>query len=146
MHTSISAKSLLISLTTAVALWSGFFATSACGQAVDNVEIERRGEITHIKIQFKTYIQYMRHAPVGSGNSVRIYVQFTGGTSSMDPSDLQPRTQRFARQGDTPEITVSFPESDNALLVAFDRTTKFEVRPNSDGRSIIVVLPPPEKK
>ena len=146
MHTSIPPKSLFTSVAAAVTLWCGLFASPAWSQAVDNVEIERRGELTHIKIQFKTYIQYMRHAPVGSGNSVRIYVQFTGGTSSMDPGDLLPRTQRFPRQGDTPEITVSFPESDNALLVAFDQTTKFEVRPNSDGRSIIVILPPAEKK
>jgi hypothetical protein len=146
MHTSVLAKSLLMAFATAVGLWFGLFATPAHSQAVDSVEIERRGDMTHVKIQFKTYIQYMRHAPVGSGNSVRIYVQFAGGTSSMDPSDFQPRTQRFPRQGDTPEITVSFPESDNALLVAFDQATKFEVRPNSDGRSIIVVLHPAEKK
>jgi hypothetical protein len=146
MHTSISAKSLLISLTSAVALWSGFFATSACSQAVDSVEIERHGDVTQIKIQFMTFIQYMRHAPVGSGNSVRIYVQFTAGASAMDPSDLLPRTKRFPRQGDIPEISVSFPERDNALVVAFDQTTNYEVRPSSDGRTIVVTLASVAKK
>jgi hypothetical protein len=143
---SIPTKIVLNAVTAALLLCAGLFSAPVRSQAVDSVEIERRGDTTHLKIQFKTYIQYMRHAPVSSGNSVRIYIQFTGNTSSLDPSDLQPRTQRFQRQGDIPEITVSFPESDNALLVAFDQTTNFEVRPSSDGRSINVTLPATTKR
>ncbi len=145
MQTSKSPRILLNLAAAALAIGAGLLPLHAHSQAVDSVEIERRGDMTHIKIQFKTYIQYMRHAPVGAGNSVRIYVQFAGGTSNLDPSDLMPRTQRFPRRGDTPEITVSFPEHDNALLITFDQTTKYEIRPSSDGRSIVVALPPAVK-
>jgi hypothetical protein len=140
MNKSLLIKHLLFSLSVTAAVCTSLISVPARGQAVESVQIERRANATEINIRFMTYVQYLRHAPVDFGKSMRIYIQFTGG--GVEPGDLVPRTQRFPRSEEAPEISVSFPEFDNSLMVSFDQPTKFEVRPSPDGRGIIVRLPP----
>ena len=122
-----------------IALCAGLVSNPAQAQAMDSVEIERRGNVTEINVRFMTYVRYLRHAPADFGRSVRIYVQFTGG--GLQPGDLLPQTKHFSKTSETPQISVSFPESDNSMMIAFDQPMKFTVRPGSDGRSISVQLP-----
>jgi hypothetical protein len=114
------------------------------GQAVDNIAVERRGDATTINIRFITHVQYLRHTPLDFGNTVQIFVQFTGG--GLQPSDLIPQTKRILRTGDTPEIAVSFPEAGNSLRVTFDKPQKFTVSSSPDGSSIVISLPSPAGK
>ena len=143
-YKSLFKMRLTIYVSLIIAICTGLTASVARGQALDSVDIERRGNATEINVRFITYVQYLRHAPPDFGKSLRIYVQLTGG--GVQPSDLIPLTKRFSRTGETPQITVSFPESDNSLLITFDQPTKYAVRPGSDGRSIIVLLPAAAEK
>ena len=137
MLTDLFAKTLQRSLTITAALCACLMTSHVFGQAVDNIAIERRGNATVINVRFITFVQYLRHTPPDSGNSLQIYVQLTG---SVPPSDLVPHTTRIPRAGDTPEITVRFPDIGNSLRVTFDQSQKFTVSSSPDGRGIVIAL------
>ena len=115
-------------------------AQSSFGQAIDSVDVERIGNEAEISIRFITQIQYLRHAPPDSGKSLRIYLRFTG--PGIEESDLiVPNTIRPSKTGYLGSFSVFFPEPDRALLIAFDQSTRYTVRPKPDGRSISIRVP-----
>jgi hypothetical protein len=108
-------------------------------QAIDTVDVQRRSDSeAEIIIRFATRVQYLRHAPQGTGSSVRIYVMLTGG--GLQPGDLIPQTKRLPKQDSLPQTTISFPELDNSLLVSFEQPVRFSVSPGPDGRSIYLLV------
>ena len=110
------------------------------GQAIDSVDVERIGNEAEITIRFITQIQYLRHAPTDSGKSLRIYLRLTG--PGIQESDLiVPGTTRLPKTAYLAQFSVTFPESDRALLIAFDQSTRYIVRPKPDGRSIGIRVP-----
>jgi hypothetical protein len=112
---------------------------SAHGQALDAVDVQQRGSNAEIIIQFATQILYLRHNPFDEGRSVRIYLRVVG--AGPRESDLTPDRRRLAASGPAPAATISFPEPDGALSITFDQFTRFSVRPSSDGRSIVIMIP-----
>jgi hypothetical protein len=110
---------------------------SAHGQALDAVEVQPRGANAEITIRFASQILYLRHNPLEEGRSVRIYLRLVG----LQEGDLAPDAKRVAAMGPAPAATIRFPEPDGALSVAFDQSTRFSVRPGSDGRSIGILIP-----
>jgi predicted double-glycine peptidase len=109
-------------------------AEQARGELVEGVDVERRGAEALITIRFTVPIAYSRHAPADSGASLRIYPGLPGAEHTRSKGTL-----RLPATDMVPRFTVSYPEPDGALLVEFDRPTRFEVNPNS--QSISVTLP-----
>lgn len=119
-----------------VGLTAGAFAqaVTARGELVEGVDIERRGAEALISIRFTVPIAYVRHSPAESGRSLRIYPGPSGAGESATRGVL-----RLPATDMVPQFTLSYPEPDGALLIEFDRPTRFEVNPNS--RSITVTIP-----
>lgn len=138
---SMARKSLgtLAPLARAALMTTLALASTAHGQALDAVDVQARGADTEITLRFTTPILYLRHNPLEQGRSVRIYLRYAG--IGPQDSDLMPQTRRLAAYGPAPAASIRFPETDGALSITFDQSTRFSVRPRADGRSIIVVIP-----
>ncbi|MBE0626062.1 MAG: hypothetical protein IH606_14750 [Burkholderiales bacterium] len=122
----------------AVVLMAMTLAT-AHGQALDAVDVKQREADVEIILRFSTQIQYVRHNPLEQGQSLRIYVRLVG--VGLKPGDLAPSTRRTPPHGPAPAAVIRFPEHDGAVSIAFDQSTRFSVRPGSDGRSISILIP-----
>lgn len=116
----------------------------AHGQALDSVEVISRNNTTEIIVHFALRLQYLRHAPVDYGKSVRIYLQVVG--IGLQPEDLMPATKILQKTDRSPRMTITFPEIDNSLLVNFDEPVRYAIRPGPDGRSILILLPTAAKE
>jgi hypothetical protein len=112
---------------------SGAHAERARGELIEGVDVERRGGEALISIRFTVPIAYSRHAPVDFGGSLRIYPGLPGAADSRTKGML-----RLPATDMVPRFTVSYPEPDGALLIEFDRPTRFEVNPNSQSISVTV--------
>jgi predicted double-glycine peptidase len=112
-------------------------AENARGELIEGIDIERKGNEALISIRFTVPIQYSSHAPEDFGSSLRIYPGLTGGAQSETRGML-----RLPETDMVPRFTVTYPEPDNALLIQFDRPTRFEVHPNTQSVTVRVpVLP-----
>jgi predicted double-glycine peptidase len=124
----------------AIALCAGLAAAglaraqTARGELIEGIDIERHGNEALITIRFNAPIAYSRHSPESFGKSLRIYPGLTGGAESASKGSL-----RLPDTDMVPLFTVSYPEPDDAILIEFDRETRFDVHPNS--RSIAVSVP-----
>ena len=138
MFMSVYRRSWRTWLRTVLAIVLTSAVTAGRAQILDSVEVMRRGDNAEITIRFDTPVQYLRHNPADSGNLLRIFVRTRGIDNGH--GDVMHVTKRLRASESVPSITVSFPEIDNSLLVTFDRPVRYAVHPESDGRSISVVL------
>jgi hypothetical protein len=108
-------------------------------QLVAGVDVQRRGKNAEISLRFAVPIRLLRHIPGDEGSSLRLYLE------ASEPQVRPPQGFREAlRVPDNdlaPRLTVTYPETDGALLLAFDRSTRFTVSAAPDGRRIVVVVP-----
>jgi uncharacterized protein len=112
-------------------------AETARGELIEGVDVERRGSDALITIRFTVPIQYSTHAPEDFGKALRIYPGLSGAAHSTTRGSL-----RLPETDMVPRFTVTYPEADDALLIEFDKATRFEVHPNSQSVTIRVpVLP-----
>jgi len=109
-------------------------------QLLDSVDVHSKGDNAEIVVRFATPVQYLRHAPPAAGRTLRVYLQLTGGMG-IQPGDLLPATLRPPKNDLVPKFTVTFPDSGNALMIEFDRETRFSIQPGADGRSISIQVP-----
>jgi hypothetical protein len=114
-------------------------AGAAHAQLIDSVDVQRRGNEAAITIRFTTQVQYLRHAPLDFGAALRIYTQLT--RPAVQENDLGQESQRLPETDLVPRFTLTYPEADGALSIAFDRPTRFTARGGDDGRSIVLLLP-----
>ena len=113
---------------------------AAHGQVLDRIDVQPApaGE-AEIIIRMMTTVQYLRHAPLGSGNALRIYFRVTGadaGQSARERENLRSPPSAIA-----PGFRLSYPENDDSLLVTFEAKTSYQVRQGRDNRSISVFVP-----
>jgi hypothetical protein len=132
--TRLTAGLAALALCAGLAALGPALAEQARGDLIDGVDIERRGSEALITVRFKVPISYLRHSPESSGKSLRIYPGPTGGAKAESKGSL-----RLPDTDMVPLFTVTYPEPDDALLIAFDEETRFEVHPNS--HSIAVSVP-----
>jgi len=112
-------------------------AEQARGELIEGVDVERLGGEALISIRFTVPIAYARHAPADAGASLRIYPGLPGAEHSRSKGSL-----RLPATDMVPRFTATYPEPDGALLIQFDRPTRFEVNPNSQSITVTVpVLP-----
>jgi predicted double-glycine peptidase len=125
---------VLAAVLVCVGCTTGAHAQTARAELIDGVDIERRGNEALIHIRFSVPIEYSRHTPADSGDSLRIYPGLTGAANGTSRGML-----RLPQTDMVPQFIVTYPESDDALLIQFDRPTRFEVAP--DRHSITVTVP-----
>jgi hypothetical protein len=138
--TAVTCRWRMLRLASAICIVAtAMCANTAFAQAIDSVDVARSGNEAEITVRFVTQIQYLRHAPPDSGRSLRVYVRITG--PGIQPADLMPETTRLPKVEYLPQFSVTYPESDGAMLITFDRPVSFLVRPAPDGRSVSVKVP-----
>lgn len=114
----------------------------ARAQLLDSLDVqEGEGPISQILIRFTVAVQYLRHTPPRFGNALRIFLQVIG--PGVQPGDLMPSTLQYRGSDRVPRFTVSYPETDNALVVSFAREVRFSVGPGPDNRSIVIAVSAP---
>ncbi|RPJ46456.1 MAG: hypothetical protein EHM16_09315 [Betaproteobacteria bacterium] len=157
-------RAVVISLRAILALCIFMVSDFAHAELMDRIDIERHGNEVEISIRLNAVVQYLRHAPVNFGKSLRIYSRLTSPADEVLSIESTPRPGTGTAPGqprvtenvtdilklesmrppDTdmvPRFTVTYPEIDNSFLVEFDRPTRFTVRPGADGRSISILVP-----
>jgi hypothetical protein len=111
---------------------------SAHAQVLDRVElIPAAGGETEIVLRMSTSVLYQRHAPLGSGAELRIFLRLTGVDPMAGPREYlnsPPSTL-------IPRFQLSFPENDGSLLVAFESATAYRLSQGRDSRSISIFVP-----
>ena len=91
-----------------------------------------------IIIRFATQVQYLRHVPLERGTSLRIYTRLNAAPGLEAGSARE--TLRLPDNDLVPGLTLTYPEADGGLSIAFESLTQFAARGGSDGRSIIVTV------
>ena len=122
-------------------LWPliAIFAFSASAQVIDQIELQpdSNGE-KEIVLKFYSDVVLTRFTPAREGQTIRIYfalVEQPGAIASL------PREVRTGPEiAGVPRFTVSFPESDGSLSVAFNSAVKFRVRQVRGPRTISVFV------
>jgi hypothetical protein len=117
-------------------------ATSAHAQLLDGVEVrDGEGDASQVLVRFAAPVQFLRQTPLGSGRTLRVYIQVTG--PGVQPGDLIPTTLRFPGSARVPPFSATFPETGNALLLVFEREVSFSAGPGPDSRTIAVAVSVP---
>lgn len=111
----------------------------ANAQIIDRVDVMPGENEAEIVVQFSQKILYLRHTPLHDGKNLRIFIRLID--TNLVESDLMQETVRASKTDRVPNVTVLYPELVNGMLVTFSRTTKYSVRPGTDGRSIIITVP-----
>lgn len=111
----------------------------ANAQIIDRVDVTPGENEAEIVVQFSQKILYLRHTPLHDGKNLRIFIRLID--TNLLESDLMQETVRAPKTDRVPNITVLYPELINGMLVTFSKTTKYSVRPGTDGRSIIITVP-----
>jgi len=119
-------------------LFGGFAIRSAYAHVIDRIEINQEGDEAEIQIQLDVHIQYLREASLGNGEVHIFFKQL-----EADPSGTRqvPEAIDSPPSDITPHFTVNFPGFDASLIIKFDDTVRYRVRPGKDGRSISVFVP-----
>ncbi|HKI65105.1 MAG TPA: hypothetical protein VKA16_10835 [Burkholderiales bacterium] len=90
-------------------------------------------------MRFGASVQYLRHVPLHSGSTLRIYIQVIG--PGIAPMNLVPTTMEFRGSARVPRFSATFPETGGALMLVFDRAVSFiNVGQGPDNRSIAIAL------
>lgn len=106
---------------------------------MDRIEVMRMGKEAEITIRFSTRIQYLRHGPAKPGKLLRVYIRLVD--SDVAESDLMQQTLSSPHTDIVPRFTVTYPELSNGMLITFAQETSWDVRPGTDGRSIVIKVP-----
>ena len=108
-------------------------------QAIESIDVQRRGKEAEISIRFAAPIQFVRHAPADSGKLLRIYPRASEAGSKGASTAAE--TLRLPETDMVPRFTATYPDAENALAIEFDRLTRFTLRKGADDRSINIVVP-----
>lgn len=116
-------------------------------QVLDSVEVTQDQDTAAIQARFSTPIQYVRHFPAKSGDTLQIYLRIVlSGSDKRAPFDStdERRTFRPAKLDGLPLRDVRY-ESGGIegprLIVHFAHKTAYTVRVSNDQRSIIIHVP-----
>jgi hypothetical protein len=112
----------------------------AHAQFIDRIEISRRDKEAEIRIQFSSQVQYISHSPPEEGRLLQIHLRHLADPSVPEGGLIQ-ETLHSPKTDLVPGFTVTYPSTNDALLITFTQSTRFTVKPEPDGRSIILMLP-----
>jgi hypothetical protein len=113
--------------------------SSAYAAVIDRIDVEPRDNEADIVVRFSNKIIYMRHGPQQEGKILRIFFNLTDPTAIE--SDLMQETFRAPQTEGMPTVTFVYPELINGMLVTFSEKTRYQVRPGSDERSLVITVP-----
>ncbi|TCV89511.1 hypothetical protein [Sulfurirhabdus autotrophica] len=123
-----------------------FVCSVANAQIIDHIDVTPGEHDAEIVIHFSEKILYLRHIPLNEGVKLRIFLRLID--TNLLESDLVQEIVRSPKTERVPDLTILYPELINGMLVTFSQSTKYSVRPGSDGQSIAITVPllPAEKK
>jgi hypothetical protein len=111
----------------------------ASAQILDRIEVSRTNGKAEIRIDFAVQVQYLNHTPPGKGRELNIFIRPINapppGSEATEESMASPQTDLV------PTFSVLYPHLGNAVAIRFAQETEWTVRPNPDGRSIVITLP-----
>jgi hypothetical protein len=122
-----------------LAVLSLFFCCAAHAEVIDRIDVKPGDADAEIVIKFSQKVLYLRHTPISEGKNLRIFIRLID--TNLVESDLAQESVRSLKTDRVPAVTVLYPELINGMLVTFSQSTRFLVRPGSDGRSIIITVP-----
>ena len=126
------------SLLFVVILFGGVAIRSAYAHVIDRIEINQEKDEAEIQIQFDVHVQYMREASFDNGE---IHIFFKQLEADPSGTRLVPEAIDSPPTDIAPHFTVNFPGLDASLIIKFDDTVSYRIRPGKDGRSISVFVP-----
>jgi hypothetical protein len=124
---------------TSLAACAALFSGGARAQLLEQIDVSKEGRDAIVVVRFAAPVQYLRHTPLTSGRTLRVYLQVTG--RGVQPGDMVPVTLRSQGGARVPRFSATFPETGGALMLEFDREVRFSVGPGPDGRSVVLTLP-----
>lgn len=121
------------------------FCLAGQAQILDRIDVVSGDEEAQIVVRFAQKILYQRHAPQNEGKIVRIFIRLVD--TNLPEGELMQETLRSPKVARVPNVTVVYPELVNGMLVTFSQSTRYNVRPGEDSRSLIITVPllPPDR-
>lgn len=115
----------------------------AVAEVIERVDVQRVGEEAEISIRFVTPVQYLRHSPPESGQTVSIYLQLQEEYNSTATAEITavPETKTLPRGDLATGVSIHYPEPGPSMLVRFPEPATYRVRQGPDNRTIILVVP-----
>ena len=115
-------------------------------QALDDVEVSmRRDGSAGIRLNFSVPVQVLRSVPQSSGKTLYISIRLTGADTG--PRPFSERATNFGDLDGRLPLSEIVLEQNGAegdrVIVSFTKTTPYKVFQGRDGRSILIVIPPP---
>jgi hypothetical protein len=110
---------------------------------LDHVEVERTAHALAVHIYFRFPINYVRHFPFESGDTLLIHVTPTF-LEKREKNSAHREALRPPNDPDVPITDIVYDDRtlwDPYLMLHFSRQVDFRVRQGSDFRSIIVEFP-----
>lgn len=116
-------------------------AAFAHAELVDRIDVAESADAgAEIVLRMTTQVLYLRHAPLGVAQDLRIYLRVTGAGAGGLPAERELRNSPPIPG--LPRFRLSYPEGDGALLLSFDKPARFRVSQGPDVRSVrVTVLP-----
>jgi hypothetical protein len=112
---------------------------AAWSQILDRMEVSRINGVAEIRIGFSTQVQYLRHSPEAKGKVLNVFLRVIGSTGPE--AEAPEETLRAPPTDIVPEFTVVYPRLGNAMVITFSQETTWSVKPGSDGRSVVIIVP-----
>lgn len=112
-------------------------------EVLDYVDVERSEQTVAVRIHFRFPVNYVRHFPYESGDTLLIHVT----TTAFEARDETSAAREALRPPDDPDVPLTDIVYDARtlwspyLMLHFSRRVDFRVRPGDDARSIVVELP-----
>lgn len=112
---------------------------AANAQILDRIEVSRANGKAEIRIDFAVQVQYLSHTPPGKGRELNVFIRPINapppGSEATEEAMTSPQTDLV------PAFSVLYPHLGNAVSIRFAQETEWTIRPNADGRSIVITLP-----
>jgi len=117
--------------------------TTGMASPLDDVGLEYKTDGIVATIRMTSPVQYLRHFPEGSGNTLEIYYDRPQGAPT-DEVWADNEVRKSPASGLIPSFTVTTRDqkSKPRLVVEFSRDANFTVSPGKDNRSFLITIRP----
>jgi hypothetical protein len=123
-------------------------ATSAVGEVIDDIAIERHDSMARVRLRLTGPVHYIRHTISADGEIASIHLQ----ALAPEPFDGRPvpdEVKHSRKSASVPGFTVRVsldPRCDPApnpicIVVRFERAIRYEIRLGEDRRSLLLDFP-----
>ncbi len=127
-------------------LCAALYGAPVAAQLMDDIEISPAGEAVRARIQFTVPLRYLRHFPPAQGQLLNVYLQAVSAEDLLATLGQRPvdEVRRSPRSPLLPCFKVTYVPPRDArrdplqLVIQFERSVSYTVRPGTDGRSLLI--------